>query len=50
MSLLIEDITGHINLDANPSERAIRPVTLGRKNALFPAARAAPAGGQSLRH
>ncbi|MBO1360277.1 IS66 family transposase [Acetobacter sacchari] len=26
---------GHIDLDTNPVERAIRPVALGRKNALF---------------
>lgn len=27
---------GHIKLDTNPMERAIRPVALGRKNSLFP--------------
>ena len=26
---------GHIDLDTNPVERAIRPTTLGRKNHLF---------------
>ena len=26
---------GHIDLDTNPVERAIRPITLGRKNHLF---------------
>ncbi|MBS1084380.1 IS66 family transposase [Gluconobacter kondonii] len=33
LARFIED--GRIDLDTNPVERAIRPVTLGRKNALF---------------
>jgi transposase len=37
-----------IDLDTNPVERAIRPVTLGRKNALFAAAMAALTDGRSV--
>ncbi len=33
MTLFLDD--GRIELDNNPVERAIRPVTLGRKNHLF---------------
>lgn len=33
LSLFLDD--GRVELDTNPVERAIRPVTLGRKNHLF---------------
>ena len=33
LSLFLDD--GRVELDTNPVERAVRPVTLGRKNHLF---------------
>ncbi|MFC0569952.1 IS66 family transposase [Gluconobacter japonicus] len=48
LTRFVED--GLIELDTNPVDRAIRPVTLGRKNALFAGSEGALTDGPSWCH